>query len=104
MLALAFAAGAAVAATPGATTKAAADTSASTTATADTATTGQAPAKLHKKNKSHAAKHAGARHHTQAKSQHRTSAMGASASTDLEAHTRQERMDAAYAAWQARSR
>jgi hypothetical protein len=86
-----------------------------------------APAKVQKKKsrKAHA-KHASARHHQQHASAHRhhmhasahrhhmharlhghhTRAMGAGPTgrTDLNAQTRQQRMDAAYADWQARRR
>jgi hypothetical protein len=60
---------------------------------------------MHKKaaKKSHGAKHASQRHHERSAAQRdSTSTMGAGPATDLNAHNRQQRMDAAYANWQAR--
>jgi hypothetical protein len=120
MMAVALVAGSALAQAPYGTAKAPADTSASTAAAADTASPTH---KLHKKKlakKAHAHQHASANHHghhMHASAMHRehhmhaaahmrhTSAMGAGPArraTDLDARTRQERMDRAYADWQAR--
>ena len=107
-IALALAAGASFAQAPSAGTKAPEAPAAASTPAAD-----QAPAPM--KKKSHK-KHATAKHHASAKSHekhmasahhHGTHAMGAGAATpmtDLNASSREHRMDQAYADWQARQR
>jgi hypothetical protein len=101
-IALALAAGSALAAAPNTGEKADAAAT-SSTAAATTPTGGAAPVKKsHKKTskKKHAATHVGMSHHG-------THAMGAgpmSPTTDLQASSRQSRIDEAYAHWQAKAR
>jgi hypothetical protein len=91
MMAVALAAGSALAQAPAGSEKSPADTATMAPST------DKAP--VHKKKVSKKK----AKHHAHAKAHHSTQSMGAGAaspSTDLEAKARQDRMDQAYANWQ----
>jgi hypothetical protein len=104
MIAVALAAGTAFAQAPNTTAKPAESSTLSAGETMD-----KAPAKVHKKKvakKKVHKQHASAKHHRQHAGMHSsTHAMGAGRggpATDLDAKARQDRMDQAYANWQAK--